>query len=105
MSRRQQLLKLARTCLSQVIDLVLGLEDEVRELRLQVKELKDRLAQNSTNSGKPPSTDGLAEPAPKSLRIRSYISTCRKQGRNILDELERALVGNPFIPSAPPAGP
>jgi hypothetical protein len=38
-------------------------------------------------------------------RIRSYISTCRKQGRNILDELEKAVVGKPFIPSAPPAGP
>jgi hypothetical protein len=38
-------------------------------------------------------------------RIRSYISTCRKQGRNILEALEKAIVGNPFIPSAPPAGP
>jgi len=32
-------------------------------------------------------------------RIRGYISTCRKQGRNILDELENAVRGNPFIPS------
>ena len=38
-------------------------------------------------------------------RIRSYISTCRKQRRNILDALEAAIVGKPFIPSAPPAGP
>jgi hypothetical protein len=38
-------------------------------------------------------------------RIRSYISTCRKQHRNILDALEAALAGKPFIPSAPPAGP
>ncbi len=38
-------------------------------------------------------------------RIRSYISTCRKQGRNILDALEKAVVGHPFMPSAPPAGP
>jgi transposase len=38
-------------------------------------------------------------------RIRSYISTCRKQGRNLLDELQRAVVGSPFIPSAPPRGP
>lgn len=38
-------------------------------------------------------------------RIRSYISTCRKQGRNILEALEKAVVGAPFIPSAPPAGP
>jgi transposase len=38
-------------------------------------------------------------------RIRSYISTCRKQGRNILDELEQAVLAKPFIPSAPLAGP
>jgi transposase len=38
-------------------------------------------------------------------RIRSYISTCRKQGRNILEALEKAIVGAPFIPSAPPAAP
>jgi len=38
-------------------------------------------------------------------RIRSYISTCRKQGLNILEALQSAVVGNPFIPSAPPRGP
>jgi transposase len=41
-------------------------------------------------------------------RIRSYISTCRKQGRNILEELQKAIVGQPFMPSgfpALPAGP
>jgi len=37
--------------------------------------------------------------------MRSYISTCRKQSRNLLDELEKAIVGTPFIPSAPAAGP
>jgi len=38
-------------------------------------------------------------------RIRSYISTCRKQGRNILDALESTFTGKPFIPSNPAAGP
>lgn len=37
--------------------------------------------------------------------IRSDISTCRKQGRNILDELEHAVVGKSFIHSAPSTGP
>lgn len=38
-------------------------------------------------------------------RIRSYISTCRKQGRNILEALETAFLGNPFMPDCPPTGP
>jgi transposase len=38
-------------------------------------------------------------------RIRGYISTCRKQGRNLLEELENAILGNPFIPSLPNRAP
>ena len=38
-------------------------------------------------------------------RIRSYLSTCRKQGRNLWQALQSAVSGAPFIPSAPPAGP
>lgn len=71
MSRRQQLLNLAQRSLSALIDLVLGLEDQVRKLKAEIKELKNRLAKNSANSSKPPSTDGLAKPAPKSLRKNS----------------------------------
>ena len=69
MSRRQQLFQLARTGLAALIDLVLGLEVQVRELQSQVRELTGRLALHSGNSGKPPSSDGLGKPpAPKSLR-------------------------------------
>jgi transposase len=38
-------------------------------------------------------------------RIRSYLSTCRKQGKNVWAALQMAVAGQPFIPSAPPAGP
>ncbi len=78
LSRRQQLFQLARSGLGKLIDLLLRLEaklrrllGEVSALRRQVKELKARLALNSTNSSKPPSSDGLAKPVPKSLRTRT----------------------------------
>jgi transposase len=71
MSRRQQLLQMAKRGVSALVELVLQLEAEVRQLRRQVQELKDRLALNSRNSSKPPSSDGLAKPAPKSLRKKS----------------------------------
>ena len=36
-------------------------------------------------------------------RIRSYISTCRKQGQNIWSAIQQAIAGQPFIPSISPA--
>jgi transposase len=45
------------------------LEGEVGELRAEVADLKRRLAQNSRNSSRPPSSDGLGKPpVTKSLR-------------------------------------
>jgi transposase len=38
-------------------------------------------------------------------RIRSYLSTCRKQGRNLWEAIQEAVAGRPFIPSCPAAGP
>jgi|TARA_Y100000310_G_scaffold57392_1_gene52586 transposase len=35
--------------------------------------------------------------------VRSYISTARKQGHAVLDAIQDALLGNPFIPAAPVA--
>jgi transposase len=44
------------------------LRGEIVELRCEVADLKRRLAQNSRNSSRPPSSDGLSKPPPKSLR-------------------------------------
>ena len=43
----------------------------VGQLAVRVQALEDRVSKNSRNSGKPPSSDGLNKPAPKSQRKRS----------------------------------
>ena len=47
----------------------------------RIAQLEARLKQSSSNSSKPPSSDGLAKPAPKSLRGRSGRSPGRPGGQ------------------------
>ena len=47
------------------------LEQKIIELTEKIKELENRLNQNSSNSSKPPSSDGYSKPAPKSQRKKS----------------------------------
>ena len=47
------------------------------DLREQIAELAARVGQNSKNSSRPPSSDGLGKPTPKSMRKK----TGRKPGR------------------------
>jgi len=47
-----------------------SLSAELSAARVRIAELEARLGQTSKNSSKPPSSDGLAKPAPKSLRQR-----------------------------------
>lgn len=56
---------------AQLLGLIEQLRSENAKLVERVTELEARLAQNSKNSSKPPSSDGLAKPAPKSRRGRS----------------------------------
>jgi hypothetical protein len=65
--------------------LVVSLREELIETRAElqralarVAELEARLAANSVNSSKPPSSDGLAKPAPKPRSLRK--KTDRKPG-------------------------
>lgn len=50
LSRRAELLRQARCQPERVVDALLALEGQVRDLQTQVRQLEDRLACNSTNS-------------------------------------------------------
>lgn len=54
-----------------VVALVLQLVEAITALETRVQVLEDQLAKNSGNSSKPPSTDGLSKPQPRSLRQAS----------------------------------
>jgi transposase len=56
------------------------LADDVLAMRTRLEELETRQAQNSTNSSKPPSSDGLGKPAPKSQRVRGTRATGGQPG-------------------------
>lgn len=67
--------------------LILSLYKIIQELRLQIQQqaeeiakLKGQLNKNSQNSSKPPSSDGLSKPAPKSLRKPSSKKTGGQKG-------------------------
>lgn len=55
-----------------VVELVFGLINNwvgiLRQLEERIQALEDQLAKNSSNSGKPPSSDGLRKPRNRSLR-------------------------------------
>ena len=53
-----------------IVDLFMQMKVMMDTMEARIKVLEDRLAKNSSNSSKPPSSDGYQKPAPKSLRKR-----------------------------------
>jgi len=73
----------------------------IEALLEKIKELEDRLNQNSSNSGKPPSSDGLAKPAAKSLRGKSGRKPGGQKGHKghglkIEREPDQVIIVEPF---------
>ena len=58
---REELLPLARSHPEVLVDIILALQERLVQLEQRVQELEAQLARNSSNSGKPPSSDGLAK--------------------------------------------
>ena len=48
-----------------------SLNENIASLTAEIAELKEKLNKNSSNSSKPPSSDGYSKPKPKSLRKKS----------------------------------
>src|SRR4051794_32111003 len=71
--------------------MIAQLQARIAEQDAEIAELKRRLAASSRNSSRPPSSDGLGKPAPKSLRGRSGRKPGGQPGREgrTLRQVER----------------
>lgn len=60
---------------------IAALREQMEALSAQVAELRARAGQNPRNSSRPPSSEGLGKPAPRSLRKKSGRGPGRPKGQ------------------------
>jgi len=77
---REQILYLCRTDPEAVVELILDLFEKIKKFEKSIKMIEGQLSQNSRNSSKPPSSDGLKKRT-KSLRKKSGRSVGGQKGR------------------------
>ena len=75
---------------------------QLAALQATVTELKARLAQNSRNTSKPPSSDGLNKPKPKSLRKPGSRASGGQKGHEG-QTLKQVAKPDRFVPHLPPS--
>ncbi|MGG0261905.1 transposase [Bacillus mycoides] len=75
MLKKQEILAVYQRGPQAICDLVHQLESQMQNLKERIELLENRSKKNSTNSHKPPSTDGLRKPITKSLRKSSQRQT------------------------------
>lgn len=93
-------MNLGRSSYEQLAALVVEQAAVIEELRSEVSELKRRLAQNSRNSSRPPSSDGLSKPPPKSLRRSSGRKPGGQEGHRG-GHLEKVAVPDEIVDHVP----
>ncbi|MCP3661230.1 MAG: IS66 family transposase [Gammaproteobacteria bacterium] len=92
MFTRKQLVIMAKDNPDPLVDIILDLQKRVENLTNRKVELEQQIKKNSRNSSKPPASDGLSKPAPKSLRKKTGKKTGGQKGHagHTLQQIESA---------------
>src|SRR5680860_326679 len=87
--KREELLQLDKATL---VEIILQFQTQIQTLTQRVAELESQINKNSRNSSKPPSSDGLAKPKPKSLRKKGTRKSGGQPGHkgHTLKQVEQA---------------
>ena len=96
-AQKDELIKMLWPLRQQVQDLMA----QMAVMQERIKQLEGRLALNSRNSSKPPSSDGLRKPAPKSLRPSGKKPNGGQQGHTGNTLRQSAHVDETIVHQAP----